>query len=102
LTRHVLYGVRNSGVEETAAALGTELGLTFQDRESDYLGVYKLAAAGSMEIKIVSQPDPAGDPLEDDFVDYRTLVYVETESDLPVLDGLRVASDAVDRLQEDC
>jgi hypothetical protein len=97
----VLYGVKNSGVEEIAGALGIQLGLIFQDRESDYLGAYKLASVGSTEIRLVAQPDPAGDPLEDDFVDYTTLVYVEADSDFASLDGVRVGSEAVERLRDD-
>jgi hypothetical protein len=97
----VLYGVKNLGVEEVTAVLGTRLALTFQDRESDYFGIYKMASDGSTEIRLVAQPDPAGDPLEDDFVDYNTLVYVETDSDFPALEGVRVGSEVVDRLRED-
>ena len=99
MTRHILYGIRNAGVSETADAIGIRLGCTFQERESDYLGTYLLASVGITVIKVVPQPDPEGDPLEDDFEDYGTLVYVEAEGDFPELDGVRVASESLTRLR---
>lgn len=67
MTRHIPYGIRNAGVTETVVALGERLGFTFQERESDYLGVHMLASVQSAEVKVVAQLDPEDEPLEDDF-----------------------------------
>jgi hypothetical protein len=99
VTQHLLYGVRNSGVAETAAALGVWLGCTFQERESEYLGIYMLASSGSAEIKVVSQPSPEGDPLEDDFDGYGTLVYVEARQNFPSLGEVQIASEKLIELR---
>jgi hypothetical protein len=99
VAQHLLYGIRNSGVFETAETIGARLGCTFHERESDYLGIYMLASSTLAEIKVVSQPDPEGDPLEDDFDDYSTLVYVEAHQNFPELDGVRVASEKLAKLR---
>ncbi len=101
MIRSVLYGVRNANVDETAAALSAQLGCEFRERDSDYLGVYQKAQIGSTHIRVVAQPDPEGEALEDGFEDYNTLIYVEVEDDFPPLDGVPVAADAVNRLRED-
>lgn len=95
----MLYGVMTPGIDETANAISVRLGCAFQERASDYFGIYKLASVGSAEIKVVSQPDPEGDPLEDDFDDFGTLVYVEAQDDFPELEGLRIGSESLARLR---
>jgi hypothetical protein len=99
VTQHLLYGVRNSGVSETTEALAVRLGCTFQERESAYLGIYMLASFATAEIKVVSQPDPEGDPAEDDFNDYGTLVYVEAQPNFPELEGMPIASEELTKLR---
>jgi hypothetical protein len=99
VAEHVLYGVKNSSVHDTATALGSHLGLSFSERDSDYFGVYMLASRGSTKVKVVAQPDPAGDPLEDDFEDYATLVYVDADGDVPVLDDVSIGEESVLRLR---
>jgi hypothetical protein len=99
MPQNILYGIRNAGVSETADALGIQLGCTFHQRESDYFGIYMLANVAGAEVKVVSQPDPSGDPLEDDFEDYGTLIYVETASGFPELDGISVATESLARLR---
>ena len=103
MARHRLYGVRGCKVDGTAEAVGARLGRTFEDRESEYLGAYKLAAADSLEIRVVGQPDPAGDPLEDQFPDYDTLIFVDVDVDLevPDLSGLEVANSKIVLLREE-
>jgi hypothetical protein len=98
MTHSLLFGVRRAGVDDTAAALAARLSCTFQARDSDYLGHYRKASTGSADIRVVAQPDPDGDPLEDAFADYATLIYVETAGEAPPLAGLAVADEVVDRL----
>jgi hypothetical protein len=99
VAQHLLYGLKGSRIAEASEFLGVRLGCNFQERESEYLGIYMLASTSSAEIKIVHQPDPEGDPLEDDFVDYGTLVYVEARHDFPELDGVQIASERLTRLR---
>lgn len=99
MKQHILYGIRNADVYEAADALSIRLGCTFQKRDSDYLGIYLLANIGSAEVRVISQPGPDGDPLEDDFVDYGTLVYIEVQSDFPELEGLHVATESLTKLR---
>lgn len=101
MIRSVLYGVRNANVEQTAAALSNRLGCEFRVRDSHYLGIYRKAQIGSTQIRVVAQPDPEGEALEDGFEDYHTLIYVEVDGDFPALDGVPVAAEAVNRLRED-
>ena len=101
MTRTLLYGVRHAGVESTADAIGAALACAFQPRDSDYLGAYLKASAGSAVIRVVAQPDPEGEPLEDDFADFDTLIYVEAADDLPTLAGLRVGDDTVRLLRDE-
>jgi hypothetical protein len=102
VTWSLLYGVRSGNVEETATALAARLACTFQERDSHYIGVYRVADIGSSEVKVVAQPDPEGDPLEDEFEEYRTLVYVVTkDADFPALEGVATASGAVERLRKE-
>jgi hypothetical protein len=96
-----LYGVRNADVEQTAAALSARLGCEFRTRDSHYLGIYQKAMVGSTQIRVVAQPDPEGEPLEDGFEDYQTLIYVELGGEFPALDGVPVAAESVNRLRED-
>lgn len=91
MTTQRLYGARTSGVGAVADQLGTALGCAFEERESDYLGVYRLARLpdGTL-IRVVGQPDPEGLSLEEEFADYATLIYVDGAVDLPgALDRLR-------------
>ena len=99
MARQILYGIRGAGINETADAISVRLGCTFQERESDYFGIYMIAQAESAEVKVVSQPDPAGDPLEDEFEVYGTLVYVNGHSEIPDLDSLPVATESLTKLR---
>lgn len=99
MTLQILYGIRNVGIGETADALSVRLGCSFQVRESDYLGTYMFADQESAEVKVVSQPDPEGDPLEDEFEEYGTLVYVNVHGENPELDGILVANESLVRLR---
>lgn len=102
MTWSLLYGVRSGNVDATATALAARLACTFQERDSSYIGVYQVADIGSTEVKVVAQPDPDGDPLEDDFADYGTLVYVVTpDSNFPALEGTVTSSGVVDQLRRE-
>ena len=99
-TRSELYGVRGGDVEETATALAARLACDFRERDSSYIGVYRVADIGTTEVKVVAQPDPEGDPLEDDFEEYSTLVYVVTrDAEFPALEGVATTAGAVERLR---
>jgi hypothetical protein len=100
VTRSLLYGVRHAGVEPTAAAIGAALACAFQPRESDYLGPYLKATAGSSVIRVIAQPDPEGEPLEDGFEEFETLIYIEADHAAPTLAGLRVGDDTVRLLRD--
>jgi hypothetical protein len=95
-----LYGVRNSGLEQTTVALAARLAYTFQERDSYYLGVYWVADDGSTEIKVVAQPDPEGDPFEDEFADYAILIYmVSDDPGHQSLRGIPVGDSVVELLR---
>jgi hypothetical protein len=98
VTTHVLYGLRADRGEVAARVLARRLGHEFERRESHWMGEYWLARIGSSTVKIVSQPDAYGDPVEDSFADYGTLVYVDGD-DVVDLDGTAVVSDVLERLR---
>lgn len=103
LSRHLLFGVRTACIDEVVQSVASRLGCTFQERESDYLGTYWLATIDEIKVRIVSQPDPEGDPLEDDYDEYGTLVYVDSmgEGDVPDLNGLPVALERLTLLRDE-
>ena len=82
----------------------SRLGCSFQERESYYLGIYWLATIDEIKVRVVSQPDPEGDPLEDDYDEYGTLVYVDSmgEGNVPDLNGLPVALERLTLLRDEC
>jgi len=87
MTTHQLYGVRASDAAATARFLGELLGCTFQERESDYLGIYWLARFSDTQVKVVTQPDPEGESLEEEFPEFGTLIYVDGEPIATELNG---------------
>src|SRR5262245_12965205 len=87
---HVLYGLRASRAAEVAKVLADRLGCGFQERESHYMGEYWLAKIGSTTVKIVTQPDSYGSPVEDSFADRGTLIYVDGDTPIPELDGTQI------------
>ena len=99
MERHLLFGVRKASVDATATAIGSAVECSFEDRDSSYLGPYKFAVVGSSEIKVVSQIDPDGEPLEEDFEDFATLVYVDSDGDAVSLEGISVANEPLEQLR---
>jgi hypothetical protein len=95
-----LYGIRNVAAAQAARGIGELLNCTFDERESDYLGMYWLAWADGNDIRVVSQPDPDGEPLEDDFADYQTLVYVDGETDFAALPGTELEGGTLEVLRD--
>ena len=71
----VVYGLLAGKLQDVAAVLAGRLGCSFAARESDYLGDYLLAQTDRGEVRIIGQPDPEGEPLEDEFEEYQVLVY---------------------------
>ncbi|MEV4276959.1 hypothetical protein [Actinoplanes xinjiangensis] len=95
----MLYGVKNGSLEDVTAALAARLDCAFESRESDYLGEYSLAQIGDDEIKIVTQPDPDGEPHEDRFEDYEVLIYSDAGADDFGLRDLPVGPSVVEILE---
>jgi hypothetical protein len=95
----ILYGVRTGDPQDLAAVLTPRLGSPFETRDSDYLGQYCRAHTPHGEIKILVQPDPEGDPFEDDFPDYRLLIYVNAEGNDIDLSGIAVGNSVIERLR---
>src|SRR5438094_10302377 len=77
VAKHVLYGLRVDRGEAVAGVLARRLGHDFEQRESHWMGEYWLARIGSSTVKVVSQPDAYGDPVDAAFADYDTLVFVD-------------------------
>lgn len=98
-TKHVLYGLRVGRIQEVAATLSGHLTCTFDDRESDYFGEYCLARTVHGELRIVAQPDPEGEPFEDQFEEYQVLIYSTVEGDGPGLDGVPVGKSVIEKLR---
>jgi hypothetical protein len=97
--RHSLYGARYSGVPEVALAIGACLKCDFKVRESDYLGIYQVAIIPEGKIQVIAQPDPEGEPLEDEFEEYVTLIYVDGEYEIPQIDGLSLPQGHMEKLR---
>jgi hypothetical protein len=97
--KHSLYGARIAGVSEVALAIGGLLVCEFQTRESDYIGVYRMATVSEAKIQVVAQPDPEGEPIEDGFEEYVTLVYVDGEVDTHLFDKLLSHRGGLERLR---
>jgi hypothetical protein len=94
----LLFGLRTGDVQEVASVLAGRLGCSFAARESDYFGEYFLAHTGHGDVKIVAQPAPDGEPLEEDFEEYQVLVYSpDGEGELD-LHGIQVGQGAIERL----
>jgi hypothetical protein len=98
-SKEVLYGVRTGSVQEVAAVLASRLSCVFDARESDYFGEYCLARTDRGELKIVAQPDPEGEPLEDQFEEYQVLVYSSGGDDELDLRDIPVGQGAIERLR---
>lgn len=101
MERYLLYGVRSSDLDAVAEALESRLGCRFEERESDYLGVYRLARINLTEIKVMSWLDEDDEPVEAGFDGYETLVYVTTEEDFQPLDGTPVAGGVLELLRDE-
>ncbi|MEU6509727.1 hypothetical protein [Streptomyces sp. NPDC046942] len=97
--RHSLYGVRDSGVSEVVLEIGSFLNCDFKVRESDYLGVYQVAIIPEGKIQVIAQPDPEGEPIEDEFKEYATLIYIDGEFEIPQIDGLLLPRGRLERLR---
>jgi len=82
-----------------ARVLARQLGNDFEPRESHWMGDYWLARIGSCRVKVVSQLDVDGDPVEMAFADYETLIYVDGD-DVVDLHGTVVEGNALERLSE--
>ncbi|MEU3862529.1 hypothetical protein AB0F03_35260 [Streptomyces sp. NPDC028722] len=66
MTDHHLYGTSTHTTDELARLVGDRLGLVFIERESDYRGIYHLAATRDRRIEIQPNPIPGEDGGGDD------------------------------------
>jgi hypothetical protein len=101
MERFLLYGARTSDVNAVADALQARLGCEFEERDSDYLGAYRLARLELTEIKVMSALDPDSEPLEAEFDAYQTLVYVTTQEEFEALDAMPVPGGALELLRDE-
>lgn len=97
---HILYGVKSAETAAVAAALSDLLDEPLHERESSYLGDYWLGRVGDSKVKVVEQPDPGGEPLDEAFGEYRVLIYVDGSTPVPRFSGLAVADDVIVLLRE--
>lgn len=86
--KSVLYGVRGSNPSRVADSISSVINCEFRERESDYLGVYKIARLSGAEIRVLSQIDPEGGLHEEEFEEYGTLIYIDGDFDIPRLESL--------------
>jgi hypothetical protein len=95
-----LYGVKAGDPERVAAALEGVLGGALQGRDSEFYGDYWLFENDDTELRVVQQPDPAGELFEEAFPDHKVLIYLD--SDIPVegIAGLATPSGVIELLRE--
>jgi hypothetical protein len=98
--KHVLYGMRGADVAQAALLIAQALECDFQERESDYLGIYQIARIAEAHIRVMSQTDPEGDPIEEEFEEYETLIYVDGESAFPQIESLTAPQGPLEKLRD--
>lgn len=90
--RYELYGWRRYPLRAAARRLRTLPGLTLQERESSYLGVYYDGVADAVEEFILQSnvKDDEGYQQEPEFPEHHTLIYVTwaTEQRGALLEGI--------------
>ncbi|OHV19354.1 hypothetical protein EOS93_17600 [Rhizobium sp. RMa-01] len=77
----ILYGIRKNSLAEAKAAVESVFGFFFTERDSFYqAGVYYVFGAGGEEQFVLKKNiDPFdGDPVEQDFVSYPLLFYINS------------------------
>ncbi|MFE3107472.1 hypothetical protein ACFXKJ_06835 [Kitasatospora indigofera] len=99
MTRHVLFGIRAHVPGEAAATIGRQSGCVFEQRESHCAGDYWTARIGSAVVKVMTQPDSYGDPVEGEFLAYRTLIHVDGDEPGLQIEGMVVDGHSVERLR---
>ncbi|MFC9324031.1 hypothetical protein [Kitasatospora sp. NPDC057015] len=99
VVRHALFGIRACLPSEVAAIIGRQFGCAFEQRESHYTGDYWTAKIGSAVVKIATQPDSYGDPVEINFPAHQTLIYVDGEQSNMQIEGIIVGGHSVERLR---
>lgn len=98
--KHTLYGAKGAEVAEVGRAVSSALSTELQERESDYLGVYLSGKVSSTKVRVVSQPDPEGEPVEPEFSEWDVLVYLDGPDELPSLNGLEFGAGVIRALRE--
>jgi len=94
-----LYGVKSGDTAPVAAAVGSALGHTLQKRDSSFYGSYWIARFNDVEVLVVEQIDPVGEPQEEEFTDYQVLVYVGSLAPIEGISGLSTESGVVELLR---
>jgi hypothetical protein len=94
-----LYGVRSGATDPVAAAVGEVLGHALQKRESSFYGDYWIARFDNVEVLVIEQIDPVGEPQEEEFMDYEILVYVGSSAPIDDISGLMTESGVIEPLR---
>lgn len=79
--------------------MGEALGYSLQKRESSFYGDYWIARVDNVEVMVIEQVDPVGEPQEEDFVDYQVLIYVGSLEPVADISGLATGSGVVELLR---
>jgi hypothetical protein len=103
MTVHDTYGTTHTPAE-LARIVADRLGLTFAERESDFLGIYYRADAPPYRISVQPNAIPGDDGQDDlyepDHPQAQTLLLVSGPHRAPALDARLNAIDALELLQE--
>lgn len=95
-----LYGVKGDDTEAVAAALAAAIGHPLEARDSSFFGDYWAADFGDdVQIRVLPQTDPSGDLQEEDFPDYRVIVYIDGEISVEGIAGLQTPAGVIELLR---
>jgi hypothetical protein len=105
MTIHGTYGTSTHSAAELARITADRLGLTFDERESDYRGTYYRAEAGPYQIEVQPNAIPGDDDQDDlyapDHPKAQTLVLVTGSHRAPALDAGLNGIDTLQLLEQE-
>lgn len=97
---HALYGVNGKSVDQVGRVLSTALSVEFEERESDYIGIYLSGMSSSNKIRINGRFDAEGEPLEPDYPEWDVFIYLDGPERLPLLGGIELEDGVICSLRE--
>lgn len=97
--KHTLYGAKAATLAHVGQAVSAAFSVELAERESDYLGVYLSGKVLSTKIRVVTQPDPEGEPLEKGFPEWNVLIYLDGPDELPSLHGIESGDGVIQTLR---